>query len=507
MPIDDSASAVTSRPREVASHGRPTVMDVPEPAEALFGRIREEARKRLEADLGRLPGSAQMLLRRIMAALESAEPDALLGRGFDAGHFKRACRDTSAPRADFRAVLGCEPWEYLERFRIEVVKDLLRYRDLEIWRIALFAGFDGSQQFCYGFKRATGTSATQFRKTVKLLTRRKVPATELNSDAFYVLATVGALRPEELEGFKNRLRARFPEPGRADAPGPGLTLRVRGTDIEPRFAERLWEYLEPLAADERRNRLALLPCDSPAFFHLLVEKIRGELRRSGRRCLELAELALGYLEVNAVLLGEELPRLHALGLAWLANARRLIGDHVGAGETLAQAWDEWRAAGEDEYVEAQICCLEASLRFCQRRGEEAIELLGRSIELASEKGYTRILVTALLTRVAVIGPRKKIAATMEDLRTAQRELAKLHDPALELNTCGSLATACVVGGRYHEALELLPRAYELCGELDEPVSRHQLEWTEGLARNGLGEVGEAERLLRKAQCGLVEHEA
>ncbi|MCP4660943.1 MAG: hypothetical protein GY856_36545, partial [bacterium] len=107
----------------------------------------------------------------------------------------------------------------------------------------------------------------------------------------------------------------------------------------------------------------------------------------------------------------------------------------------------------------------------------------------------------------MIGPRKKIDATMEDLRTAQRELGKIHDPALELNTCGSLATACVVGGRYHEALELLPRAYELCGELDEPVSRHQLEWAEALARNGLGEVGEAERLLRKAQCGLVEHEA
>ncbi|MCP4660406.1 MAG: helix-turn-helix domain-containing protein [bacterium] len=478
-------------------------MEVFEPAEALFERAGEKTRKRVEADLGLLPGGAQMLLRRIVTALETAEPEVLLACGFDARRFKRACRDTPANSADFRAVLGCEPWEYLDRLRIEVAKELLRYRDLEIWRIASFSGFDGIQQFCYGFKKATGTSATQYRKTQKPLARRKVPATELNSDAFYLLATVGALEPAQLEGFKNRIRARFLEP----APEPGLTLRVRGNDIEARFVEHLWEYLEPMPPDERHRRLALLPCDSPAFFHLVIEKMRGELRRSGRRCLELAELALGYLEVNAGLLDEELPRLRALGLAWLANARRLTGDHVGAGESLAQAWDEWRAGGEDEYVAAEICRLEATLRLCQRRTEEGLELLGRSIALATDNGYTRVLVSALLTRVAVLGPQEKIDATMDDLRTAQRELAKIHDPALELNTCGSLAMACVVAGRYHEALELLPRAYQLCEELEEQVSRHQLHWSEGLARKGLDELGEAERLLRKAQCGLVEHEA
>ncbi|MCP4658582.1 MAG: helix-turn-helix domain-containing protein [bacterium] len=406
----------------------------------------------------------------------------------------------------FRKIVGDSIWNYISKCRFEVALKLLRETEIRVARIAHLLGIGCRSTFSDAFERWSGMRPDEFRKKWRVVEGKAGrPAEDVHS-----LPLLAELRDGSLDSSRARALLAFLEALDAQ-PGKGPPKRVPAVlESGPNAAESarcLWDLLEPLSAEERRARIRMVRTASPKLFHLLIEKNRAELRRSGRRCLVLAELALEFLEVNAALLGHELPRLRALGLAWLANARRLIGDHAGAKKTFAEARAQWRASGEDHEVEAEICRLEATLAFCERRREQALELLNRSIAVATAGACPRILVGSLLTRVCVIGPQGRIAEAMKDLRLAQRQLPKLDDPALELNLGCHLAWVCMETGRYDEAVKVLPRTYELSEALDEPVTRHQLQWTEGLTRKGLGEAGESERLLQTARCGLTDCEA
>lgn len=66
----------------------------------------------------------------------------------------------------FQKLTGSTPMGYLFRIRIERAKTLLRETDIKIIDIALECGFTSSQYFANTFKRATGSTPSQYRKHV-----------------------------------------------------------------------------------------------------------------------------------------------------------------------------------------------------------------------------------------------------------------------------------------------------------------------------------------------------
>ena len=477
-------------------------MEVPEPTGDLLQAAREEAWKRIQSDLEGTSPESRVVLAYIADRLRDPELETLFPLRFDAHALRHALDASDETFGRFRSELGIDPQAYLTRCKIQAAKSLLRYQDLKVWRIASFVGYSGLQPFWRAFKSFTGASPTQFRKRSKPRTRKMVPATELNSDAFWWQATVGALEPEYHAALLARLRSRLR--AISEVASPTVTLAIRGTEHEDAVAQRLWETLKRLPIQEQQRRTRSVYVDSPAFFYLLGEKIRRQVRKDPQSCLELAELALEHLETNKKNLIERVSNLRALALAWLGNAQRLVWDYARAHQTFTRARQEWKAAGEDPRVEAELCDLEASLRMYQRRIDEALVLLARSSSLAQTLGHARILVSSLLQRVAILGPRGDHRSVIADLRLALRELEELDEPELTLVALCNLATAYVDGEKPRQALEVLPTAYELCEALDETVTRHQLGWTEGLARQALGDLDAAEQLLQEARVGFLD---
>ncbi|WP_350286111.1 AraC family transcriptional regulator [uncultured Croceitalea sp.] len=66
----------------------------------------------------------------------------------------------------FREINGNTPLEYLKSIRLEEAKNKLQYSKDPIFEIAFKCGFDSTSYFSNMFKKHTGFSPTQFRKTL-----------------------------------------------------------------------------------------------------------------------------------------------------------------------------------------------------------------------------------------------------------------------------------------------------------------------------------------------------
>ncbi|UXN66783.1 AraC family transcriptional regulator (plasmid) [Phyllobacterium sp. A18/5-2] len=75
--------------------------------------------------------------------------------GLSVPHFCRA----------FRQTLGCPPYAFIIRRRIERAKDFLRHSSRPVTDIALSCGFSSSSHFSNAFRRETGTTPLAYRGT------------------------------------------------------------------------------------------------------------------------------------------------------------------------------------------------------------------------------------------------------------------------------------------------------------------------------------------------------
>ena len=76
--------------------------------------------------------------------------------GFNTDYFRRC----------FREELGCTPLEYITKLRIEKAKNLLTQRTFEsVEKVSYLCGFADSFYFSKIFKRMTGLSPRDYRKT------------------------------------------------------------------------------------------------------------------------------------------------------------------------------------------------------------------------------------------------------------------------------------------------------------------------------------------------------
>lgn len=76
--------------------------------------------------------------------------------GFSPAHFRRV----------FQACAGLSPQDYLTRYRIDQVRTLLRTTDLSVTAAAERVGFKSQTNFLTLFRRATGQTPTEYRRSL-----------------------------------------------------------------------------------------------------------------------------------------------------------------------------------------------------------------------------------------------------------------------------------------------------------------------------------------------------
>ena len=109
-------------------------------------------------------GLSSFDIRRAVAMIDSsAEQRLSLGDlaseiGINRYHFLRA----------FKKSMGMTPYAFMAQRRLERAVDMLRSTDLPATEIALECGFGSSSHFAVAFKRAFGTSPTEFRRTCRI---------------------------------------------------------------------------------------------------------------------------------------------------------------------------------------------------------------------------------------------------------------------------------------------------------------------------------------------------
>lgn len=116
-------------------------------------------RKRSYAQIPKKGGLAPALLNRVIDTIEDqlttnlSLTDLASMAGFSVPHFCRA----------FRQSMGCSPYAFLIRRRIERAKDHLRQTAMTITEIALFSGFSDSSHFSNIFRREVGMTPLAYR--------------------------------------------------------------------------------------------------------------------------------------------------------------------------------------------------------------------------------------------------------------------------------------------------------------------------------------------------------
>lgn len=339
----------------------------PDQAEAERDRALVKIRQRIARDMEK----ASWRVRDCLKVIHDRLCDLPLGL---ADVFQGFSGQRGAVSVLFHSEMGLAVGEYITRCRHELSVALLRDTDQRVGDIASFVGFTERTAYSKWFKGLTGLSPEEFRQRWR-----------------QAVARAGAPQ-EDLHDFQliDQLLRREAEPerlGRAlafvDAVHNGTAGAALESPSPDRIARRLLEMLDRLDASARRRWVrSRIRVDSPALARQLLGRIRSHAD-DPPRALEFAELAREHVEAQPEALGSETLLLRVLAWVWLAWARHLSHDVVGAEEALATAWAERRATPNDElWVEKHLYNIQAAVHFAQGRYVEACKSMVRVVDLS-----------------------------------------------------------------------------------------------------------------------------
>jgi tetratricopeptide (TPR) repeat protein len=191
--------------------------------------------------------------------------------------------------------------------------------------------------------------------------------------------------------------------------------------------------------------------------------------------------------------------LRARALAYLGNARRVLGEFQSAEDAFrkAEGWLRESRTG-NPLVEAEILSLKASLRRDQRRFREALEQVERALALYRENGNENGAGKTLLSKAKILEEMGNLDQAIELLRPPE-EIDLVREPRLFAYARYNLLGCLTLAGRHQEAERLLPEIRDLFRDTAQPLDLVRLHWAEGLIDLGLGRLGPAEAALREVQ--------
>lgn len=302
---------------------------------------------------------------------------------------------------------------------------------------------------------------------------------------------------------------RAAEPRRVDYSAAFAAGAARAESAVRRIAEEeddAQRDLERLLAEEIGDRHARFDRSrtkyrGAGFAEKLLAETRASASRSARESLELAEIAREVCHrLSDQHYGPGLrSRLALRAEALYANALRAAGELVAA-DAYWRLIATRRAAEPvtDPAAEADLASLEASLRFDQRRLEEAGALAAQAVELYREAGDRAGEGRALIQLGNVNLRRPAYDEAARCFEAAAAHLDPATHPRDHLMALNNLGLCLCHAGDYDAASKLIAACREL-------LERHQTAYTlprlsalEGRIAHGLGDFTGAERHYRLA---------
>jgi hypothetical protein len=267
-----------------------------------------------------------------------------------------------------------------------------------------------------------------------------------------------------------------------------------GRDLERLLAAQVGERRDLYDRSRTKYRGA-------AFAEKLLAEARASASRSAGESLELAGVGLDVTRrLDEQTYGVGFCRCLALRAeALFANALRAAGELVPADR-------RWRviaahlAAGplDDAAAEAELASLEASLRFDQRRLEEAAALAARAVRLYRRAGDRAGEGRALIQQANATDLAGNPGVAADLLRAALAVLDAVADARDYLMALNNLCLCLCHAGEFAAAAEVVAANRPLYEALGDAWVRSRLAWLEARIARGLSNPEDAERHLRAA---------
>jgi tetratricopeptide (TPR) repeat protein len=274
--------------------------------------------------------------------------------------------------------------------------------------------------------------------------------------------------------------------------------------------EGLLAELAPLSQDEQVRRItAYSRFANPQLVQKLVEMSDAVRYESTSRMLHLADLArLAAEACTTPLVGSAPKRADLLALGWrqYANALRVSGRMREAEEAFAKAQRFCEEGTGDPPLRATLLTRLGSLRYFQRRFDEAIALDDEAIRIYSELSEDRSVAPIMVHKAIAQIYAGEPAAAVRTLNRAVPLIDNEGDPHLLLGACMNLIVAYLAMGEPEHALSLYFEARGLFQDFQDPLVALRAAWQEGLLLRDLGHVRAAEGALLRAREGFQERE-
>ncbi len=261
-----------------------------------------------------------------------------------------------------------------------------------------------------------------------------------------------------------------------------------------------WAYLQSVPREER---LAFIEADPSyhtfGFYDRLLEASRRAARTDPAAAVEIVGLAIavaGRLDGKNV--GpQRAADLRAAAQGELANAKRLASDFPGACQALDEAWRILEEEGSgDPFDKARLFSLEASYLNDLGEFEAAESTLEEALDLYRELGDVHLQGRILFQMGDTIGhiaPERALG----HIRKALPLLDATREPRIELCAWHDFAWYLNDSGRPEEALAALEQARPLYAQFPDSYTQLRLHWLEARIASTLGELAEAESVLRQ----------
>ena len=275
------------------------------------------------------------------------------------------------------------------------------------------------------------------------------------------------------------------------------------------------ELTRQLLAQEPAARRALVEAEAairrPEVFGRLVALCFAQRHRDPRRMLEIAEVALlvaqAFAQDQAVLPGPSsllASDLQAEAWAYLANARRISGEH---GEAEA-CWREARkflAAGSgDPLLAARLSALEANLRADLRQFADAERQFHRAASLYEAAGDRHLAGRTLLDLARTFQEAGETGKAIATLYGGASRLDLSREPSLFVMVVHNLAGYLDVAGFPAHALRLLQSLRDRRTSRRSRLLLLRARWLEARIAATLGLAALASETLQRVCAGLLD---